>query len=227
MFRSVLAITLWSLFALVAFGWRTYVQVRRHGDAGWRMRPGGGPVAVVAHVSFVVALVLSVAAPVAALAEGEAHMPRGVAVLSGGAAGGIAAVLGGLSMALGSLLAVRAQVDMGASWRIGVDDSERTELVTTGAFAHMRNPIFSGMLLALTGLGLLVPNALAVVALTAGVVGLQLQVRRVEEPYLVAAHGSSYLEWAARTGRFVPGVGLLQPPADRPFRDASHAAHGG
>jgi protein-S-isoprenylcysteine O-methyltransferase Ste14 len=42
--------------------------------------------------------------------------------------------------------AVRA-ASMGASWRIGVDPSERTDLVTGGAFALVRNPIFSAMLL--------------------------------------------------------------------------------
>ncbi|WP_263493634.1 hypothetical protein [Streptomyces sp. PSKA30] len=32
----------------------------------------------------------------------------------------------------------------------------------------------------------------------------------VEEPYLQAAHGAAYLAYAARAGRFVPGVGRLQ-----------------
>jgi protein-S-isoprenylcysteine O-methyltransferase Ste14 len=38
----------------------------------------------------------------------------------------------------GSLL---AQLAMGDSWRIGVDESEKTELVTAGPFAVVRNPI--------------------------------------------------------------------------------------
>ena len=31
----------------------------------------------------------------------------------------------------------------------------------------------------------------------------------VEEPYLLKVHGSAYAEYAARVGRFLPGVGRL------------------
>lgn len=208
MLRSLLALTGWSLFALVAFGWRTLIQIRRHGDAGWRIRPGGGAVAVIAHASFVTSLVLSLAAPLAALALGEPHRPAGFAALSGTGPAAVGAAAGGVVlMVCGAALAIAAQMDMGASWRIGVDETERTELVTRGWFARVRNPIFSGMLLAVTGLALLVPSALALGAAVTAMVGLELQVRRVEEPHLLATHGEDYRRWAARTGRFVPGVG--------------------
>jgi protein-S-isoprenylcysteine O-methyltransferase Ste14 len=36
-----------------------------------------------------------------------------------------------------------------------------------------------------------------------------LQVRAVEEPYLLSVHGDAYATYAARVGRFVPGVGRL------------------
>jgi protein-S-isoprenylcysteine O-methyltransferase Ste14 len=65
------------------------------------------------------------------------------------------------------------------------------------------------MMLATAGLVALVPNAVALFALAALVVALELQVRRVEEPYLTAVHGESYLRYARRAGRFVPGVGRL------------------
>ena len=35
---------------------------------------------------------------------------------------------------LGIMLTVRAQFDMGDSWRVGVDESETTALVSTGVF---------------------------------------------------------------------------------------------
>ena len=37
--------------------------------------------------------------------------------------------------------------------------------------------------------------------------GLELQVRAVEEPYLLRTHGDAYRAYAARVGRFLPGVG--------------------
>jgi protein-S-isoprenylcysteine O-methyltransferase Ste14 len=98
---------------------------------------------------------------------------------------------------------------MGASWRIGVDPAERTELVTTGVFAYVRNPIFTAMVAAQLGVALMVPTWLSVAALGALVVAVQLQVRAVEEPHLRRVHGAAYIEYASRTGRFLPGIGRL------------------
>ena len=44
---------------------------------------------------------------------------------------------------------------------------------------------------------------------------LELQVRVVEEPHLLRAHGGAYASYAARVGRFVPGVGRLRRAATR------------
>jgi protein-S-isoprenylcysteine O-methyltransferase Ste14 len=47
------------------------------------------------------------------------------------------------------------------------------------------------------------------VALLALVGALELQVRRVEEPHLLRVHAATYRDYAARTGRFLPGIGRL------------------
>ena len=103
-----------------------------------------------------------------------------------------------------------AQMAMGASWRIGVDEEERTELVTGGLFSLCRNPIYTFMLVAWIGFALLVPTWLAIASIPATILGLEIQVRLVEEPYLIRAHGDPYLAWASRVGRFVPGIGRLE-----------------
>lgn len=41
------------------------------------------------------------------------------------------------------------------------------------------------------------------------ILGVQLQVRIVEEPYLVQTHGDRYVRYARRTGRFLPTRGRL------------------
>lgn len=108
---------------------------------------------------------------------------------------------------LGGIGTVVAQLAMGDSWRIGVDTSERTELVTGGPFEIVRNPIFTAMLAAALGLTLLVPNVLALVGFVALLIGLELHVRLVAEPYLLRTHGGRYRRYAGRTGRFMPGLG--------------------
>ena len=108
---------------------------------------------------------------------------------------------------VGTLL---AQAMMGSSWSVGVDEDERTKLITTGPFALVRNPIFSAMILAFLGLALLFPNAAALTGLVALVVAIEIQVRLVEKPYLLRAHDARYAAYASWVGRFVPGIGLLK-----------------
>jgi protein-S-isoprenylcysteine O-methyltransferase Ste14 len=113
-----------------------------------------------------------------------------------------------LTLALfGLLLTLLAQSGMGRSWRIGVDAGERTVLVTSGLFALVRNPVFTGMLAFALGLAALWPNLASVASALALFVAVELQVRFAEEPYLRALHGEAWVQWAARTGRFVPFVG--------------------
>ncbi|MDI3422276.1 hypothetical protein [Streptomyces luteolus] len=46
--------------------------------------------------------------------------------------------------------------------------------------------------------------------MAAMLIGIELQVRRIEEPCLRHVHGAAWQEYAARTGRFVPGLGRLR-----------------
>ena len=197
-----LALALFVVFLLLAFGWRTWLQVRRTGSSGFHGisgRPGSAEWS--GGVLFVLALCLLALAPVLALAD----IVGPVAALDRDwvHAAGVALALAGIA---GTLV---AQVSMGASWRIGVDPQEDTELVTTGPFALVRNPIFSAMLPASFGLALMVPSVVAIVGALALLVAVELQVRMVEEPYLLASHGDRYASYAQRVGRFVPGVGRL------------------
>ncbi|SPX87730.1 putative protein-S-isoprenylcysteine methyltransferase [Mycobacteroides abscessus] len=114
----------------------------------------------------------------------------------------------GTVLAVGGIIAtVWAQRAMGESWRVGVDTRETTALVSTGVFGWVRNPIFTAMLTFAAGSALMTPNPLALSGFALLVASIELQVRDVEEPYLLAAHGTTYREYGARVGRFVPGIG--------------------
>jgi protein-S-isoprenylcysteine O-methyltransferase Ste14 len=118
-------------------------------------------------------------------------------------------VIGIVLAAAGGSAVFLAQLGMGASWRIGVSDDQDTDLVTTGWFSLVRNPIYTAMIVAWLGLALLAPTWLAFAAVVVITLGLELQVRFVEEPYLLRTHGDAYGSYAARVGRFVPWVGRL------------------
>lgn len=152
---------------------------------------------------FVVALVVGAAAPLLAALD---------VVEAVGALDHAGVHVAGAVLAVAGIAATfAAQVAMGTSWRIGVDHAERTELVTSGPFAVVRNPIYSAMLPTAFGLALLVPSWIAVAGILALAVALELQVRVVEEPYLRQVHGAAYDRYGQRVGRFIPAVGRLQP----------------
>lgn len=199
-----LALALYVLYLALAFGLRSWLQWRRTGDAGFRFGAlQASPAERAGALLFVLSLVLGLGAPLLALLGA---IPTFVA-LQWPRVGSLLALAG----IAGTL---HAQLEMGTSWRVGVDPSERTALRTDGPFRFVRNPIFSWMVLTAAGLALLLPNAASLAALAALVVGVELQVRLVEEPYLQRLHGAAYARWAATTGRFVPGIGRLD--AERP-----------
>jgi protein-S-isoprenylcysteine O-methyltransferase Ste14 len=132
-------------------------------------------------VLFVVAMVAGVAGPLlAATGTVPADPPLALQVV------GLAVALAGFAATLA------AQTGMGASWRIGVDPGERTDLVATGVFAHVRNPIYTAMTVAQLGVLLMVPTWVSVAALAALVAAVRLRVRSVEESYLLGVHGAAY-----------------------------------
>jgi protein-S-isoprenylcysteine O-methyltransferase Ste14 len=197
-----LALALLALYATLALGLRAVVQLQRTGSTGVigiSGRPGS--IEWASGVLFELAIGVVVAGaildlsdvldPISALDESLVH---GIGIVF--AAAGLAATLG-------------AQFAMGDSWRVGVDPGERTELVTDGPFSVVRNPIYAGVIPFFAGIALLVPNLIAIGGFALLVLGLELQTRLVEEPYLRQVHGSAYAEYAARVGRFFPGVGRL------------------
>lgn len=198
----VLALVLYAVFFVLAFGWRTWRQLRTTGSSGFQGvsgRPGSGE--WWGGVLFVVAIVLGVAGPILQLADVLAP----IAALDG-----VGAQVTGIALAVvGIVVTVLSQLAMGASWRIGIDETTPTELVTHSVFGLVRNPIFSGMIVCAGGLMLLVPNVVTVAGLIVLVVAIELQVRLAEEPFLGRTLGGEYGTYAARTGRFVPGVGRI------------------
>ena len=198
----VVALVLFAVFGLLGFGWRSWLQHRRTGSTGFRGISGRiGSVEWFAGVGFVLSMAVAVFAPALQLAGvlypvGFLHAPW--------------IQITGIALALVGIAAtVYAQVDMGDSWRIGVDPSETTTLVRQGVFGIVRNPIFTAMLIFGLGIALVTPNVLAIVGLVLLVVTIEVQVRVVEEPYLSTTHGDAYRDYLAGVGRFVPGVGRI------------------
>jgi protein-S-isoprenylcysteine O-methyltransferase Ste14 len=198
-----LALVLWALFGLIAIGGRVLLHRRRTGTSGVHgIGDHSRPIEWVGGTLFVGGIAVAIAGPVLELGseiEPIEALERTWIELAA------IAVFG-----LGFALTILAQREMGASWRIGVDPNERTGLVTGGLFGSVRNPIYSGMVPAIVALAMLSPTFLALAGALAVAVGIEIQVRAVEEPHLLRSHGEAYASYAARVGRFVPGIGRLR-----------------
>ena len=94
------------------------------------------------------------------------------------------------------------QAQMAASFRMGVDASEKTALVRHGLFAWSRNPIYLGLLAGVGGFFLVAPNALSFGAFVAAWIGIKIQVR-LEEEYLLSKHGDAYRQYRSAVHRWI------------------------
>lgn len=198
--RGLAALLLQVGFLAFAFGGRTMMHRRRTGDWGLRWQRHDC-VARVSGTLFAAAIVIGTV--------GVALVAFSVTTVwaSFDSAGVLAAGL--VVFAVGCGLTLAAQSAMGASWRIGVDPTERTVMVVDGPFGWARNPIFTGMVTAAAGLALLAPTALTIAAVVMLVAAVQIQVRSVEEPYLRVAM-PDWQSYARRVGRFVPGLSRIR-----------------
>jgi protein-S-isoprenylcysteine O-methyltransferase Ste14 len=198
----VATLAAWMLggFVVLTLGVRVGIQLLRTGKTGLvGLRRGAGLVDWLSGILFIGGMAVSIVSlqlvlqdsldPIGDLDTTPLHVIGVVLAASGGSA------------------VFLAQLGMGASWRIGVSDEQNTDLVTSGWFSLVRNPIYSAMIVGWTGFALLVPTWLSIAAVFVIAAGLELQVRTVEEPFLIRTHGDAYRAYAARVGRFVPGVG--------------------
>lgn len=190
------------LYLVLAFGVRVAVAVRTTGSSGI-VNIGSAPaVELLGGTLFFTGVFLGGINPALALAD---------AVEVWDELDTTAAHFAGFVLCtVGIIGTFAAQMAMGASWRIGVDPGERTELVTGGVFGLCRNPIYSFMIIAWVGFALLVPTWVVLVGGVLLIVGLQIQVRLVEEPHLLRTSGEPYRDYARRVGRFLPGLGRLR-----------------
>jgi protein-S-isoprenylcysteine O-methyltransferase Ste14 len=108
-------------------------------------------------------------------------------------------------LCIGSVWLVLAAVrTLGKQWSIAAQIVEHHELVTTGVYAFIRNPIYAGMLgmMLATGLTLSYPVPV-LVALVLGYAGTMLRIAR-EERLLLETFGAEFAVYARRVPALVP-----------------------
>ena len=95
-----------------------------------------------------------------------------------------------------------AQTNMKDSWRIGIDEKNKTDLVTHGFFSISRNPIFLGIMIANVGLFLVLPNAFTLLIVSLSTISINTQIR-LEEEFLLKKFGEKYLNYKNNVNRWL------------------------
>lgn len=104
--------------------------------------------------------------------------------------------------AVGLIFAIIAQLQMGDSWRLGLNKNEKTTLVKSKLFEYTRNPIYLGLLVSYVGFFLMMPNAFSLTFLVVSYIALEIKIR-LEEQYLIDKHDQDYLTYHEIVRRWV------------------------
>ncbi len=191
-------------FFAVGLVWRPWLQYRRTGHAGIIVFRSARPGQIVRDLAFVGVLVATLAQAVVAAAR-----PDWLAGVSVALPAAVRVGVGALLTFGGIAWMAAAQLHLGKSWRVGIDEGAAPGLVTGGLYRVSRNPIFLGMFVCLAGLTVALPTAVSLAMLVTAVICVRAQVLE-EEAYLLRTYGEAYRAFAGRVGRFVPGAGLLR-----------------
>jgi protein-S-isoprenylcysteine O-methyltransferase Ste14 len=114
-------------------------------------------------------------------------------------------VLGFVIGLIGLSFCLYAQIKMGTSWRVGIDEKEKTQLITTGLYKFIRNPTYLGLFLLNIGVWLIWSTWTVFLLNILFFLFLEIQVR-CEEDFLFSVHGEQYIDYKKRTKRYLPFI---------------------
>ena len=110
--------------------------------------------------------------------------------------------IGVACMVVSLVWVVWSQAAMGRSWRMGVNDNARTELIVGGPFAISRHPVYLGIRGTMTGQLLVLPTWPVFVFWVVSELLVQMQAR-FEEMRMLRMHEARYAAYCARVRRWL------------------------
>ena len=113
--------------------------------------------------------------------------------------------LGAAVMVAGLLFAVWAREHLGRNWSQAVTIKQGHELITTGPYAVVRHPIYTGMLAGLLGTAIALSQVRGFMAFVIFFVMFWLKLRK-EEQWMRSQFGETYATYAHQTAALVPYV---------------------
>jgi protein-S-isoprenylcysteine O-methyltransferase Ste14 len=113
-------------------------------------------------------------------------------------------VIGAALVATGITLAIWARVHLGRNWGMPMTERAEPELVTSGPYALVRHPIYTGLILGVFGTALV--NNLTDLVVAVAVAAYFYYSAKVEERNLAVTFPSTYPSYQAGTKMLIPFV---------------------
>lgn len=111
-------------------------------------------------------------------------------------------VAGSIIAIVGDLIFAVAVVTMKDSWRAGIAEDDKTEMITDGIYQISRNPAFLGFDCVYVGLTLMFFNLPLLLCSVFAMLMLHLQILQ-EEQYLVKEFGDNYVAYKTKVCRYI------------------------
>ena len=105
--------------------------------------------------------------------------------------------------ALGCAFAIWARIFIGANWSSSVQVKVGHKLMRGGPYRFVRHPIYTGLLVAMLGTGIVKDHVSSLVGFFLLVAGFWVK-SRMEEEFMRRTFGAEYEEYARGTGGLVP-----------------------
>ena len=103
---------------------------------------------------------------------------------------------------LNLIISFLALVQMRDSWRVGIKENDKTNLIINGIFKVTRNPYFLSYIFLFLAYMILVANVLVIISSLLAFISIHKMIMK-EEKYLEALHGAKYLEYKKNVPRYL------------------------
>lgn len=110
--------------------------------------------------------------------------------------------LGILLIGIGTGVFIAAMITMRDSWRAGIPQGEKLQIVTKGIYRVSRNPAFLGFDLTYIGATIAFGNVALLLFSMVAIIMMHLQILE-EEKYMETTFGGEYLTYKNRVGRYL------------------------
>jgi protein-S-isoprenylcysteine O-methyltransferase Ste14 len=119
---------------------------------------------------------------------------------------GLASFYTGAAIAVAGLVfAVWARRHLGANWSRSVTIKQNHELITTGPYALVRHPIYTGLLTAFLGTAIATTQLRGLIAFALVAIALLYKLR-LEEQWMRSQFGDTYASYSRRVAALVPYI---------------------